>query len=107
MNIWFSFLISLLLTTMVSFVMPIILCGLILISLAIASYLPGIAVIGKACYPQVWAFLNMFGNGSVGEGILILALTCGIAGFLFEALNFYRYQTLINQPVVNNQLESR
>ena len=107
MNMWFSFLISLLLTTAVSFVTPIILCGLVLVSLASAAYLPGIGVIGKICYPQVWSFLNMFGNGSVREGILIIAVSCGFVGFLFEALNFYRYQTLINQPVVNNQVKSR
>ena len=107
MNMWFSFLISLLLTTMVSFITPIILCGLILMSLASATHFPGIAVIGKVCYPQVRTFLNMFGNGSVREGILIIAITCGFAGFLFEALNFYRYQTLINQSVVKNQVKSR
>ncbi len=107
MNMWFSFLISLFLTTTVSFITPIILCGLMLMSLALASYFPGIAFIGKVVYPQLWTFFNMFGNGSVREGILIIAVTCGIAGFLFEALNFYRYQILINQPVVNNQVKSR
>jgi hypothetical protein len=107
MNIWVSLLISLLLTTIVGFATPIIVCGLILSLLAIASHLPEIAVFGQSCYEQVWCFLSMFGNGSGREGIVTIALTCGFVGFLFESLNFYRYQTLISQPVVNNQIESK
>lgn len=107
MNIWFSLLISLLLTTLVSFTTPMLIFGLILSSLAIISHLPEVAMFGQACYTQVWSFLIMFGNGSGGEGILTIGLTCGVVGFLFESLNFYRYQTLISQPIIDNQIQSR
>lgn len=100
MNIWFSLLISLFLTTLVSFATPLIIAGLILTVLAVASHLPEIAVFGEACYTQVWNFLSTFGDGSGIEGIMTIALVFGIVGFLFESLNFYRYQILISQPAV-------
>jgi hypothetical protein len=105
MNIWFSFLISLSLTFVVGFTTPLIFCGLILGFLAIACCLPELALLGEACHAQVLIFLTVFGNGSISNGLFTIALTCGIAGFLFEALNFYRYQTLINPLFNNNQLK--
>ncbi len=107
MNIWFSLIISLLLTFVVSFTIPVVLCGLILGILAMVGYLPELALFGQMCYTQVLSFLTIFGNGSISNGIFTIALTCGIAGFLFEAFNFYRYQILINpNPIYpNNQLE--
>lgn len=107
MNVWFSLLISLLLTTIVGFATPLIIGGLILSVLAIASNLPEIAMFGKDCYLQVWYFLRMFGNGSGTQGLVTIALACGFVGFLFESLNFYRYRTLIIQPVVNNQIRPK
>lgn len=107
MKIWFSLLISLLLTTLVGFATPIIICGVVLTFLAMASHLPEIAILGNYCYTQVWCFLTMFGNGSGGQGIITIALTFGFVGFLFESLNFYRYQTLISQPVINDQIQSK
>lgn len=104
MNIWFSLLISLLLTSMVSFIVPTVICGLILITLAMASHLPEFSIFWETCYNGVWNFLMTFGNGSGSEGILTIGLTCGCVGCLFEALNFYRYQTLINQSfIIKNQ----
>jgi hypothetical protein len=91
----------------VSFAIPIIICTLILSLLAIASHLPEIAVLGQTCYHQIWCFLGMFGNGSGREGIITIGLTCGFVGFLFESLNFYRYQILISQPIVDNQIQSK
>jgi hypothetical protein len=105
MNLWFSFVISLLLTFVVSFTTPILFCGLILGILAMVSCLPEFALFGQMCYSQVLSFLTVFGSGSVSNGIFTIALTCGIAGFLFEAFNFYRYQILINPISPNNQLE--
>lgn len=106
MNIWFSLLISLSLTTLVGFVAPMIIFGGILSLLAIATHIPQFSMIGEICYNQVWYFLSTFGNGSGSGGILTISLACGFVGFLFEALNFYRYQTLIIQPI-NNHINSK
>jgi hypothetical protein len=88
---------------MVSFILPIVILGFILISLAIAANLPELSMFCELCYNEVWNFLIMFGNGSGSGGILTIGLTFAGVGFLFEALNFYRYQTLISQPLINNQ----
>lgn len=107
MNIWFSLLISLLLTSIVSFATPLLICGVILSMLAVASHLPEIAIFAKGCYEQVWYFLSMFGEGSGSKGIMTIALTCGFVGLLFESLNFYRYQTLIIQTATKSIQNSK
>jgi hypothetical protein len=99
MNIWLSLFFSLSLTTLVSFATPVIFCTLILGCLALVSHFPIINIWAENFYEQLWNFLAIFGEGSGSIGILIIAVTCAIAGFLFESLNFYRYRILIKQPV--------
>ncbi|WP_066343568.1 hypothetical protein [Geminocystis sp. NIES-3708] len=99
MNIWLSLFFSLSLTTLVSFATPVVFCTLILGCVAIISYLPMMNQWGENLYEQMWNFLAVFGEGSGSIGILTIAATCAIAGFLFEALNFYRYRILIQQSV--------
>ncbi|AFZ48603.1 hypothetical protein Cyast_2660 [Cyanobacterium stanieri PCC 7202] len=99
MNMWLSFLFSLLLTSLVSFATPIIICVLILVSFYLMAYVPALGFLGEAGYEHTWNFLTVFGDGSGSMGMLIIGATCAIVGFLFEALNFYRYQTLIHHPL--------
>lgn len=99
MNIWLSLFFSLSLTTLVSFATPVIFCTLILGCLGIVSYFPIINIFGENFYEQVWNFLAVFGEGSGSIGILTIATTFAIAGFLFESLNFYRHRILIKEPV--------
>ncbi|MBL1210543.1 hypothetical protein [Geminocystis sp. GBBB08] len=106
MNIWLSFFFSLSLTTLVSFATPIIFCTFILALMAILSHLPMINLWSENIYEQIWNFLAVFGEGSGSIGLLTIAITCAIAGLLFEALNFYRYHILIKQPI-NHSLEMR
>jgi hypothetical protein len=68
--------------------------------LMIGSYFPFMGLLAEQGSQQVWHFLMMFGEGSGTVGILTISLAAGIAGFLFEALNFYRYQILFNHPDV-------
>lgn len=98
MNIWLSLFFSLFLTTLVSFAVPVVFCTAILAGLIVLSHLPLISIWGESLYEQVWNFLAVFGEGSGSIGILTIALTCSIVGFLFESLNFYRYRILIKQP---------
>lgn len=99
MNIWLSLFFSLSLTTLVSFAVPVMFFTLILGCLALISYFPMITLWVENLYEKMWNFLAVFGDGSGSIGILTIAITCAIVGFLFEALNFYRYRLLIKQPI--------
>lgn len=99
MNMWLSLLLSLLLTTLVSFALPIILFTVVLAGLAMMAHFPVISAFVNDIYAQIWQFLAIFGEGSGILGILVIAFTCAIAGFLFESLNYYRYRLLLNQSV--------
>ncbi|WP_330202280.1 hypothetical protein [Cyanobacterium sp. Dongsha4] len=99
MNIWLSLLLSLLLTSLVSFALPIVLFTVVLAILGVMGHLPLISPFINYVYAQIWQFLAIFGEGSGIFGILIIAVTCAIAGLLFESLNFYRYRLLINKPL--------
>lgn len=107
MNMWLSFLCSLLLTSLASFTAPVILCVLTLVGLTLITYVPLMGAWGEKGYELVWNFLTVFGDGSGSMGILTIGLTCGIVGVLFEALNFYRYQTLIQQPITSWLLQQK
>lgn len=96
---WLSLLLSLLLTTLVSFALPIIFFTVVLAGLAMTAHFPIISDFSNGVYGQIWQFLAIFGEGSGIFGLLTIAFTCAIAGFLFESLNFYRYRLLRNQPV--------
>ncbi|MBR8827391.1 MAG: hypothetical protein DSM107014_05710 [Gomphosphaeria aponina SAG 52.96 = DSM 107014] len=89
-----NFLISLLLTTLVSFLAPVLLIGLILVSLAGISYIPGFAVAGQTGVSQIEGFLAVFGSGCPVQGIFTIGFTCAVVGALFDLYNFYRYQSL-------------
>lgn len=107
MNIWLSLISSLLLTTFVSFTTPLIVISILLGFFAIACYLPFTSLLAEQGSQQVWHFLMMFGEGSGIVGILTIGIVAGIAGFLFEALNFYRYQILFNHPEAKWLIQSK
>jgi hypothetical protein len=94
MNIFPSFLRSLLLTTIFSFVAPILLVGGVLASVSLAGYIPGVEVIGQVVTSQILQFLATFGSGCAIEGVLIIGLTCSFVGALFDTYAFYHYQNL-------------
>jgi len=83
------FLRSLLFTIAFSFMVPILLIGLVVVSLSIATTIPGVTVVGQVAVEQVWMVLAAFGNASPVEGTIIIGLTCGLVGALFDAYNFY------------------
>ena len=87
-----GFLVSLTVTTLLSFAAPVILIGLILGFLLIISYLPSLAIFGSSGTLQILGFLAVFGNGNPLEGVITLGLTLSIAGILLDIFNFYRCQ---------------
>lgn len=98
MNMWVSLITSLLLTTLISFATPLVVIVLSLAILAVVSYFPLVDGFADQLAQQIWYFLMTFGEGSGTMGILVISVVASIAGFLFESLNFYRYQILVNHP---------
>ncbi|AFZ34638.1 hypothetical protein Sta7437_1058 [Stanieria cyanosphaera PCC 7437] len=94
MRIFNNFLVSLLVTALISFSTPIIFFGVILGILLIVSQIPGVAVLGQTGAIEVLNFLAVFGNGQPLIGVLILGVVGSIVGGLFDIFNFYRYQSL-------------
>lgn len=94
MSILPTFLRSLLLTIIFSFVAPLILVGGGLVSLSLINYIPGFQGIGRAIVEQILQFLAIFGSGSSFRGMVVISLTCSFVGALFDTYAFYRYQNL-------------
>lgn len=85
---------SLLLTTLLSFTMPILLvCVILAVALAV-SFVPGLTDVGQIGANQILGFLTIFGSGYPIQGMLIVGLSWGMVGCLFELYNFYLYQGL-------------
>lgn len=94
MSIFTQFVRSLLLTSMVAFITPIIFVGGLLMVLSLLSYIPIVGMIGVIGIDHLCKFLTIFGDGSTIEGMLVICTSFGIVGALFDACNFYRYQVL-------------
>lgn len=94
MRVISNLLVSLFLTTLVSFATPALLIGLVFGTFLIVGYIPGLAIFGQAAAIQISDFLAVFGSGSPFEGVMILGFAFAIVGFFFDIFNFYRYQSL-------------
>ena len=90
---------SLLLTMLISFIVPVAVLGVSLAGLFIGSHFPGVAAIAKLTFQQIVIFLRIFGSGRTIDGLLIIGITCGIVGGLFDTYTYYqsyRYQHVRN-----------
>ncbi|UBF27893.1 hypothetical protein K9N68_08335 [Kovacikia minuta CCNUW1] len=94
MMISIAFLRSLVLTSVLSFIAPVLLIGCILAVLSLISQIPVIEAIAQVGAGQILEFLAVFGSGDVVEGLLVIGLTCGLVGALFDTYAFYRHQNL-------------
>jgi hypothetical protein len=97
MTILPNFLRSLALTTVLSFVAPIVLVSTLLVFALGVGYFPGLETVGQIGTSQLLSFLAVFGTGSPLEGVLVIGMTCSIVGALFDTYAFYRYQSLNDQ----------
>lgn len=79
-----NFLLSLLLTSIFSFVTPILLIGMSWTSFALISHLPSLQTIGQSGIAQIWHFLATFGSGHPLQGCLVIAFTCSLVGAMFD-----------------------
>ena len=93
MSILPNFLRSVLLTSVLSFVAPILLFGGALVSLSLIAYIPGLEG-SRLWLEQILQFLATFGSGNRFQGLVVISLTCSVVGVLFDTYVFYRGQSL-------------
>jgi hypothetical protein len=84
---------SLLFSTLLSFVAPVLLVGSILAALFATSHVPGFTWVSQTGFSQILQFLTIFGGGYPLQGMLTIAVTFAFVGSLFDLFNFYVYQT--------------
>lgn len=85
---------SLLLTSVLSFLAPSLVFGIILLGLSLSAHISGLAIFSHAAEMQVKDFLATFGSGQPVDGLLVISCTCSIVGILFDSYAFYRDQIL-------------
>jgi len=93
---------SLFIASFFSFLVPLLLMAGVLGSMVLVGHLPVIAPIGQGVAQLVLQFFQVFGSGSWLNGMLIIAITCSIVGFLFDAyLVFYHHyhRAVHNHPM--------
>ena len=88
MSILIDLLRSLLLTSIFSFITPMILIGASWTSFALISHLPTLQGIGQFGAAQIWQFLAIFGSGHPWQGCLVIAITCSLVGAMFDTYVF-------------------
>ena len=96
MSISPSYLRSLVLTIIFSFIAPMLLVGGALISFFLISHLPGFQRMGQTAAEQIVQFLATFGSHNPWRGLVVISFTCSLVGALFDTYTFYRYQHLRN-----------
>lgn len=84
------FLPSFFLTVLMSFLAPVVVCGLILTLCSALWVLPGMtSVLAQRALTE---FLEVFGSGNAWQGVLVIAAACSLVGGMFEAFNLCYYQ---------------
>jgi hypothetical protein len=91
-----SFLRSILITGIFSFITPSLFIIGVLVCLSVFSYVPLFSPISQAGLEQITHFLSVFGSGSSLNGLLVIGLVCSLVGILFDTYTFYRHQNLRN-----------
>ena len=94
MNVFTSFLRSLLLSIFFSFVAPMLFVGALWSAIVLIGYFPGLQELTQIISRNIVQFLIIFGNGTPLQGVFVICLTCGFVGALFDTYAFYRCQIL-------------
>ncbi len=83
-----AFLQSLLVTSTLSFMVPIILISAIVLTLFLVMQIPITQNLSRALVEQVLQVLTVFGTGNAIEGAIVIATTCSVVGVLFDTYAF-------------------
>lgn len=87
-----SYLRSLLITAIVTFVLPLMLLGVMQVILLFLRILfPELPAFQQAV-DYLRSFLVIFGNGNPWRGGLLVGVISSLVGMLFDTYTFYRYQ---------------
>lgn len=87
---------SLLLTSIFSFLAPVLLISILLAGSAVIGCIPYLGTIGNGSLEQIGHFLKIFGSGSIWRGITVIGLVGSVVGSLFDTYTFYRFQNWRN-----------
>ncbi|MEQ8754167.1 MAG: hypothetical protein RID09_11700 [Coleofasciculus sp. G1-WW12-02] len=85
---------SLALTTLLSFIAPVVLFLAFFAFLCTLSWVPGLGTLGQTGANDLLQFLAIFGSGCAVEGLVVISLTCSFVAALFDTYAFYSYQHL-------------
>ncbi|MDX2240549.1 MAG: hypothetical protein NW224_07700 [Leptolyngbyaceae cyanobacterium bins.302] len=88
-----AFLRSLLVTSFMSFLAPLVMVGGGVVILALVAYLPGLTSISQILTSQILQFLATFGNGDAISGSVVIGFAFMLVGALFDIYSFY-YRSL-------------
>lgn len=84
MSIFPHFLRSVLLTSLLSFVAPLLLIAAGLTSFSLIGLVPPLQAVGRSGEELILHFLATFGSGCPLQGCLAIAMTFGLVGALFD-----------------------
>jgi len=91
MSIFPNFLRSLLLTSLLSFVAPLLSIGAGLTGCALIGLVPAFQEVGRSGEEMILQFLATFGSGCPLQGFLAIGLTFGLVGALFDTYASYQH----------------
>lgn len=83
---------SLFLASLLAFLTPILLLAGFWTVITLLAQIPVLALLSQNLGNQVVHFLNVFGSGNWLNGILTIALTCGVVGAIFDGYIFFYHQ---------------
>lgn len=85
---------SVLLASTLSFTVPILLIGIVLLCLSLFSWVPVAEALAQCGLEQILKFLAVFGQGDAFQGTVIISSTCSLVGTLFDTYAYYQRQSL-------------
>ncbi|MFM9266318.1 hypothetical protein [Tychonema sp. BBK16] len=91
MTIFPNFLRSLLLTSLLSFVAPLLLIIVGLTSFLLIAMIPPLQEIGHSGEDLILQFLATFGSGCPLQGFLVIGMTFGFVGALFDTYASFQH----------------
>ncbi len=94
MSISLNFLRSLILASILSFIIPVGSLGVLLLGLFLVGQVPFWAAASHDALHQCLQFLATFGNGDAVEGLLVIGIVGSFVGVLFDTFVFYQQQHL-------------
>jgi hypothetical protein len=94
MSTLLSLLRSLIITSILSFLAPLLLIGTLLSGLLMVKHIPHLGTMSQMGLDLLLSFLTVFGTGSAVQGLLIISGVSTVVSILFDTYTFYRYQIL-------------